>query len=152
MTRAKYAAETEVPVAKSRMQIEAMLVQHGAGEFGYGWDAQADRIQFTMKDRTIRFTLPRQNKSDFAHRKDGSLRPTYQQESVYQQAERQRWRALYLVVKAKLEAVESGIAMFEQEFLAFVVLPNGLTIGDVIVPQLPALTSGMTRLLEGTTT
>jgi hypothetical protein len=40
------------------------------------------------------------------------------------QADRQRWRALYLVIRAKLEAVEAGIAVYEQEFLAFISSPG----------------------------
>jgi hypothetical protein len=144
----KYAADTAVPVHRSRQQMEAMLQQHGAAEFAYGWDSNADKIQFTLQDRTIRFTLPRVKKDDYLRKRDGTRRSNTQQENAYQQAERQRWRALYLVVRAKLEAVESGIALFEQEFLAFIVMPNGLTIGDVLVPQLPAITSGSTRLLD----
>jgi hypothetical protein len=36
-------------------------------------------------------------------------------------ATRQRWRALVLVIKAKLEAVEAGISTLESEFLANIV-------------------------------
>lgn len=57
-------------------------------------------------------------------------------EKAYEQACRQRWRALNLAVKAKLEAVSSGIASFEEEFLAHIVLPNGKTVGNLLVPQL----------------
>jgi hypothetical protein len=54
----------------------------------------------------------------------------------YDQECRQRWRALLLVIKAKLEAVESGIACFEEEFLAHIVLPNGQQVGQWLRPQL----------------
>jgi hypothetical protein len=55
---------------------------------------------------------------------------------MWEQACRQRWRALNLVVKAKLEAVESGIATFEDEFLAYTMLPGGATVGQWLTPQL----------------
>ncbi|WP_198651245.1 hypothetical protein [Salinicola sp. CPA57] len=55
---------------------------------------------------------------------------------AWEQACRQRWRALALVIKAKLEAVESGITMFEEEFLAHIVLPNGGTVGGWMLPQI----------------
>lgn len=54
----------------------------------------------------------------------------------FQQAGRQRWRALSLAIKAKLEAVASGITSFEEEFLAHVVMPNGKTLGSTIIPQI----------------
>jgi hypothetical protein len=52
------------------------------------------------------------------------------------QDQRQRWRALSLVIKAKLESVESGIATIEQEFLANIVTPGGQTMAELLVPQL----------------
>jgi hypothetical protein len=58
------------------------------------------------------------------------------------QEERARWRALLLVLKAKLEAVESGISTIEREFLADVLLPNGMTIGAWLQPQLEAAYEG----------
>ena len=39
-------------------------------------------------------------------------------------------------VKAKLEAVESGISTIEREFFYDIVLPNGETIGEWMAPQL----------------
>ncbi len=45
-----------------------------------------------------------------------------------------RWLAL--VIKAKLEAVESGITMFEEEFLAHIVLPDGKTAGEHVIPAI----------------
>ena len=53
-----------------------------------------------------------------------------------EQAQRQRWRALLLVIKAKLEAIEAGIATFEDEFLAYTMLPSGETVGEWVSPQL----------------
>lgn len=50
----------------------------------------------------------------------------------YEKATRQRWRALALVIKAKLEAVASGITEFEQEFLAHIVLPDGRTVRGTV--------------------
>lgn len=52
------------------------------------------------------------------------------------QDQRQRWRAFALVIKAKLEAVESGITTIEEEFLSHVVTPSGQTFGEWAVPQL----------------
>lgn len=37
---------------------------------------------------------------------------------------RRRWRALLLGIKAKLEYVQSGIATFDEEFLAHIVIDD----------------------------
>ncbi len=46
---------------------------------------------------------------------------------------RQRWRALALVIKAKLEAVASGIVTFDEEFYAHMILPDGRTVYQATV-------------------
>lgn len=142
----RYAADTEVPAIRSKTAIEALLVQHGAKEYATGWNETHDTIQFTLFANTIRFTLPRPDPKSrtFTHDRRGFPRSVISRERAIDQADRQRWRALYLVIRAKLEAVEAGIAVFEQEFLAFVVMPSGMTVGDVLVPRLQA---GTTLLL-----
>jgi hypothetical protein len=45
-------------------------------------------------------------------------------------------KALALVIKAKLEAVEAGISLFENEFMANIMLPNGGIVGDWMRPKI----------------
>ena len=51
-----------------------------------------------------------------------------------EQACRQRCRALLLIIRAKLEAVESGMTTLESEFLANILLPDGGTVGQWLSP------------------
>ena len=62
--------------------------------------------------------------------------------------------ALCIIIKAKLEAVESEITVFDEEFMAHIVLPNGETVGSVMVPQIEQayLTNEMPALLPHLTT
>ena len=41
-------------------------------------------------------------------------------------------------LQEQVDAVETGITEFEEEFLAHIVLPNGQTVGRWIVPQIAA--------------
>jgi hypothetical protein len=136
MQARRFASATEVAISKSKAAIEALLVRHGARDFASGWNATHDTLQFTMKNQTIRFVLPRVNEKDYRVSPAGRTRRPQALTKAIEQANKQRWRALLLVLRAKIEAVEAGIAIFEQEFLAFVVQPNGMTIGDVLVPML----------------
>ena len=54
----------------------------------------------------------------------------------HDQACRQRWRVLLLVIKAKLEAVTVGIPTIETAFLANIVLPDNTTAGEWMLPQI----------------
>ena len=137
MTR--YAETTEVSSDKSRAEIEKTLVRYGAGRFLYGWQDDTAVIGFAMLDRQVKFLLPLPDRGDreFTHTPEKGLkRSAAQAEAQYEQAVRQRWRALALVIKAKLEAVESGITEFEDEFLAHIVLPDGQTVGAFMRPQI----------------
>ena len=141
---AKYAARTSVSVEKSRAEIEATLVRYGASSFMYGWDFRGAMIAFVIdvgaeQKRQVRFHLPLPSRDErrFTQHSRGRRTPDAA-EALWEQACRQRWRALALVVKAKLEAVETGIATFEDEFLAYIMLPEGQTVGEWIGPQLVA--------------
>ena len=140
-TMPQYAATTSVSVEKSRAEIENILARYGAGQFGYATDSDRGlaTIQFTANDRHIRFVLqlPKRNDKQFWYTPAGRKRLTPQKQvEAWEQACRQRWRALALAIKAKLEAVECGIAEFEEEFMANIVLPNGQTVGGMMRPQI----------------
>jgi len=135
MTR--YASSTSVSVEKSKRTIEAVLRQHGADAYHTGWDARRDIIEFGWQGKQIRFVLPRPTSDQFARDARGSRRSPAGIRNAVEQADRQRWRALYLVVRAKLEAVEAGISMFEEEFMAFIVVPGeNRTVGEILVPRI----------------
>lgn len=134
---ARYAAETSVSVEKSRAEIERILARYGADAFAYYAEAQRAMIAFRMDTRQIKFVLilPDKARKEFTHHARG-MRTTEAALGQWEQACRQRWRALALVIKAKLEAVAAGITTIEDEFLAHTVLPNGSTVGEWAKPQL----------------
>lgn len=135
MTR--YAKDTGVSVANSKAEIERILERYGADQFMSGWTSEKAMIGFTMEGRQVRFVLPMPDKEDnrFTHHSRGRRTPDAALKE-WEQACRQRWRALALVIKAKLEAVESGISVFEDEFLANIIMPDGRTVGDHTRPRI----------------
>ena len=148
-----YAANTVVSTARTREEIERTLTRYGATGFMYGWRHGEATIAFTTKDRQVRFLLPMPDRNDARFQKTPTGRPRRSSaiEAEYEQAVRQRWRALSLVIKAKLQAVESGIVTFEDEFAMHTVLPDGHTVRDYVLPAIteayasgtvPALTMG----------
>lgn len=124
-----YAANTSVSSEKSRAEIESILGRYGASHYGYMTSPTGAQVAFQFEGRQIRFALelPDRNSREFTHHARGARTASAASEH-YEQAVRQRWRALALVVKAKLEAVEAGIATFDQEFYAHTVLPSGRTV------------------------
>lgn len=133
----RYAQDTAVSVEKSRAEIEKLLTRYGAKSFMVGMTSGEAVIAFEMKDRKVlfRLPLPRQDEQRFTHSTrgprngDAALRE-------WEQACRSNWRALALAVKAKLEAVAIGIATFEDEFLAHIVMDDGFTVGQHVRPRI----------------
>ena len=104
---AKYAADTAVAPEQSRAEIERTLIRYGADRFLYGWEQGHAAIAFELDGRRMRFILPMPGRSarEFTHTPArGMPRSPEAREAAYNQAVRQRWRALLLVIKAKLEA------------------------------------------------
>jgi hypothetical protein len=155
MATSRYAESTDVPSDRSIAEIQATLRRYGADRFGYFWEARQAVVMFDLQGRRIRFCVPLPNPNDrrFTHTAARRLERTKEaREAEYEQAVRQRWRALALVIKAKLEAVTAEITTVEEEFLAHIVLPSGATVGEWFRPQLavayereemPALMPGM---------
>ena len=136
-----YAEKTTVSVAKSKADIEDMVQRAGAGQFVSGYKDNLAVIGFTMADRQIRFVLPLPSKDEKQFWYTPERRNKRSDEQAYaawEQACRSKWRSLFLIIKAKLEAVESGISTVEREFFYDIVLPDGKTVGEWMAPQLEA--------------
>lgn len=134
----KYGAQTSVSVAASKAEIESIVERYGAGQFLSGWAKDQAVVGFTMEDRQVRFVLdmPDRTAREFTVTATGRDRSEDAARKEWEQACRQRWRALALVIKAKLEAVESGISVFEDEFMANIVLPGGRTVSQEVRPKI----------------
>jgi len=119
---AKYAEGTTVSVVNSRLEIEKIILRYaGQGaEFAYMQREGSADIVFAAHGRRVRFTLPLPTMDV------GRRQAWVERESM------RRWRCLVLAIKAKLEVVESGIASFEEEFLAHIVNPAGVTVYQAI--------------------
>lgn len=136
-----FAEGTSVPVEKSQMEIAGTIRKYGAQGFQYGEFGNKAKVEFSAHGRLIRFVLalPTPNDEQFARKKVNAkswAAATPQQRQAAAEAEvRRRWRALALVIKAKLEVVESGIAEFEHEFLPNTVMPDGRTVAEHVMPE-----------------
>jgi hypothetical protein len=152
---AKFAENTDVPVEKSRAEIEGLIVRYGATSTAFFNGPEESMIAFEAKGRRVLFRLPmpsREQKEikNYRHSSGRWLpREPAAAQTAWEKACRQRWRALCLVIKAKLEAVETGISLFEDEFLANIVMPDGATVAEHVKPKIAQAyeTNSMTPLL-----
>ena len=149
-----YASATDVPVSRSRDEIERILTRFGASEFAYFTNSGGEvAIAFSMHNVRVLMRMRLPDRESFRLSKTGFLRADSTVEKEWEQACRQRWRSLANGIKAKLALIDDGISTVEREFLADVLLPNGQTYGEFAVPQIAEVyrTQEMPALLPGAT-
>jgi hypothetical protein len=133
MTR--YAEGTTVTVENSRGEITGILAKHGVERMAWGTGPEGDRLEFQLGGRHYRFEIAKPTEADVQAmwRKDGK--------GVYRVTDwgpkvaaewRRRWRANVLLIKAKLEFAEGGDTTLEREFLPYMIVAGGTTLGDWI--------------------
>lgn len=139
----RYAQNTSVSVEKSRGEIESTLQRFGASAFAYATQSDKAMLKFQAQGRWIMFILdlPNPSEAKFTNRTwGGKIRSEKLPQSIayenWEAACREKWRALALVIKAKLVAVQDGIAQFEDEFMAHILMPDGKTVSHHMRPQI----------------
>lgn len=150
MTERKgYAAGTKTSIEASESQIKKMLQKEGAERIALLEERDRAIVAFELKERSIRFNLPLPSKSEkrFAMywvNQHGALaqRSESAAADLWVQACRERWRALHLCIKAKLESIAQNIETFDEAFLAHVVMPDGYTVGEHTIQEMRAQLAG----------
>lgn len=149
-----FAEGTSVSAEKTRSELDLLLSRHGASQRATYFDdkARRARIQFSIEDRMVRLDLrvevadlptPGKRAWELADSPRGwdswpkERQATWVAQQI-QQREREAWRRLLLVTKAKLEIVADGSSTVEREFLADILLPDGGTVHERLAAQLEA--------------
>ena len=135
-----YAADTRVPVERSRAEIEATLKRYGCVEFAYHEQPSGAAIMFKMRGHAFRLEVP------FPPEPAADARGLAKLQQAREQAIRQRWRVLLLLLKSKLEAVEVGLVRFDEEFLGTMLLPGNRTVAQALEAQLSNVLAGKVPL------
>lgn len=135
-----YAKNTTVSVSKSRIEIEDTLKKWKATRAVTGTEPGRALVMFQIGQWMVRFVMPLPTEEEAKKKAKPSRGHYYTNERDRQrwieQQERSRWRALLLTIKAKLVSVESGVETFEVAFMAHLVLPGNVTVGEKALPAI----------------
>lgn len=149
-----YAENTTVPIERSVQEIVALVKRAGAERVAQFEEPERFTVQFELAGRMVRSRVRLPLPDEFAMR---GARPANDAErrGTADSRARQRARALLLVIKAKLESVESEVETFEEAFLPNIVMSDGVTVYERVAEQIaieyadptprPLLLSGPTR-------
>ena len=124
-----YASNTVVPVGQSKAQIEQLLQHAGAKDLCMASSPGVAMVGFIIKGLGYKIILPLTDPKSCECTPTGRKRKDVRLVSWHcEQSDRARWRALLLIVKAKLEAVSLGITTTDREFAADLVMQDGRTL------------------------
>lgn len=135
-----YAENTNIELETSIAEIVAMVKRAGGERVGQFHDGDRYYIWFTLDARQIRFTVPlvTEYKGPARHSNGREV----DKGKWLEQRNRQKGRALMLVIKAKLESVESGVETFEQAFLANIMMTDKRTVYEHVKEPLELVYAG----------
>jgi len=133
-----YADGTTVDVSRTVEQIKRELRKYGATKFAQFETESEAAIAFSVDDLNVkmRIDLPQRCDDEFNLTANGKERTDSAASRLWETEVRRRWRCLLAVIKAKLIAVAEKVATIEEEFLPYIVLADGGTVGDRIIPML----------------
>lgn len=139
-----YAATTHVSTERSQAEIQQTLRKYGASRFGVMEDENGAHVLFAFANLNIQMSVPLPNRTDdeFTKTPTGKPRSIDQQRDAYDQKVKAQWRALMLAIKSKLVSIKTGVSTVEKEFMAWVVMSDGKTLGDYVMPHLENLKAG----------
>lgn len=142
----RFAEGTTVPVDRSRGEITGILAAHGVERMGWQTVPEGDTLLFELKGHRFRFDIAKPTWEEIAKqlRAEGRDPSRVQDPRAKVDAEwRRRWRANVLLLKAKLEFIDSGDTTLERELLPYMLTQGGETVGELVAGGgLPLLTAG----------
>jgi len=137
-----YARGTSVPVERSKAHLDALLGRAGASSRGIMSDDDGGQVAvvFRLAGQSYRLLvpLPRRDAIPAKGREPRGWhawtveKREHWRSTEWEQACRERWRLVVLLVKTKLEMVALGASTAQREFMADLVLANGKTIQEVV--------------------
>ncbi len=116
-------ANTSVSAGRTKEAIEELL--HRVGALGFQWDSGIPLLK--ASENACGFEQVSALIEWHGRRMGFRLRIEYANSD---QERRQRLRALYWYLKAKIEAIEFGIVDLEQEFMPYMLAASGRTLYD----------------------
>lgn len=120
-----YAQGTKVAVTKTLAEIEDLVRKRGGQRFYRGEQEARMVLGWWQSERMLMFGVAMPPLKQFEKKPRGyGSRPMAEQIGLQEQAMREQWRAVLLVIKAKNADVDAKIETFEEAFLGQLVVPD----------------------------
>ncbi|WP_395402097.1 hypothetical protein ACHMXB_01315 [Arthrobacter sp. UC242_113] len=135
-TRSFYTRGDSFSAGDSRAHVERALLNFGATDVRFSQRGHINAIAFRACGRQFRIviSLPQPDGSPAVRSDVAEVHSREVTAKAQELNARRFWHAFALSTDAKLAAVAAGVATFESEFLAHVVLPGNRTVIEELEP------------------
>ena len=136
---------TEVPVSRSQEGLRKLILAHKG--FGLavvserdpdGKEPSQEGFEAKVMIEGVAYVVRIRAKVKSA----GRYLTDRQKQIFREQEERRIWRVLYYHMKGIFEAADTGVMEFREMMLPYIVMPDGHTVADYIVPRLASAIAG----------
>ena len=142
----RYAEGTPVTVERSRGEIGGILASHGVERMGWTTSPEGDDLLFELAGHRFRFQIIKPDEAEVRRLYANLYAPQVDWPAKVAAEWRRRWRANVLLLKAKLEFIDSGDTTLERELLPYMLTAGGQTVAELVVAgKLPMLSAGASR-------
>lgn len=133
--RSNYIRGASMSCAATQTEIRDLLLGAGAYAFQCSSDDGQARVAFRSGGHQFQMAVTVSTGRAAATRR---AQETETAHVASQNALRQGWRQLSALIRAKVEAVASGIVSFDEEFLAYMLLPGRGSVFRATAPAIAA--------------
>lgn len=141
---------TEVPVVRSQDGIRRLLMRRAGAKLAFisdppreGFEAVVEIDAAPYRVRVMATTRPApltKNRRHYRRGVVGEKETTDRFRQEWAERETRRiWRVLFYHLKSVFEAADSGVMEFRELMLPYIILRDGRTIADIMVPKLSTL-------------
>lgn len=124
----RYADGTKVSVATSRAELSTILTKHGIERQAWSTGPEGDQLGFIYQGKSYRLNV---EKPTYEEAVEHLSYPTSGVDYVEREWMR-RWRALVLLLKAKIEFSSGDDDAFVREFMPFMLTSGGVTLEEIV--------------------
>lgn len=124
----RYAEGTKVSVDSSRGELTGILAKHGVQRMGWMGSPEGDELMFELGGGSFRLRIVKPTLTEIRRDYPNAYDPQAKLDAEW----RRRWRANVLLLKAKLEFIDSGDTTLDRELLPYRVLADGRTLEEAI--------------------
>ena len=146
----RYAQDTTVSVESSQQEIGRIFSRYKIDTYVFGATPGQALVQFEAHGFPIKIAIPLPARPGNPRVMNPATGRMVDANARWQQEIRSAWRALVLLIKANLEAVDHRITTVDRAFMAYLLAPDGRVLSEHVLPDYrDALTSGRLALEGG---